>query len=76
MRVGVFVTIFYETDVPDDPSCYEGAATPEERIEKERQYLTEGGDYLFQALQHEPHTVKVQMGPVGSSLVQGAERDG
>jgi hypothetical protein len=30
--------IEYETDIPDDPECYEGAKTPEARLEKEREY--------------------------------------
>lgn len=68
MRAKVTVHIEFETEVTDDPDCYEGADTPAARMAKEQEYLSEDGDYLFQALQMVPHRADVKVTPVDSDL--------
>lgn len=68
MRAKFKVTIEYEGDIVDDPQCYEGASTPQERVEKEREYLAEDGDYLFQTMAMLKHTTDVEITPIDSDL--------
>lgn len=64
MKALVKLFITYETDIPDDPECYEGAKTRGARMRMEKEYLKEGGDYLLQALSVIPHDVKVRIEPI------------
>lgn len=64
MKVNVIIQIKYVTDIPDDPECYEGANTRKKRIAKEKEYLKEGGDYLFQTLACIPSEIKAKIEPV------------
>lgn len=68
MKANVKVTIEFVTDIPDDPESYEGADTPQARLEKEREYLAEDGDYLFQALAMTSHEAVVEIVPADSDL--------
>ena len=71
MKAQVNVSIAFVTDVRDDPESYEGAATPEARMAKEREYLEEAGDYLFQALSCLPHDIRVQIEPLADEDAKG-----
>jgi hypothetical protein len=66
MRAKVTIHIEYETVIPDDPDCYEGAETPGMRALKEQDYLAEGGDYLIQALQFVDHRINAKVEPIDS----------
>jgi hypothetical protein len=71
----VDVSISYETEVPDDPECYEGAATPEGRMGKEREYIEEGGDYLISELNSVHSVIKATVTQIehGSPDVMAAD---
>jgi hypothetical protein len=70
VKVRVDVAISYETEVPDDPECYEGAATPEGRMGKEREYIEAGGDYLISELNSVDSVIKATVTPIEHGTVQ------
>lgn len=72
MRAKVTVHIEFETEVHDDPECYEGAETPAARMAKEQEYLAEDGDYLLQALAVTSHQINVKVTPINEGGCGGS----
>lgn len=64
MKAKCKIVIEYESEISEDPDVYEGAATPEARLEKEREYLLETDrDYLMQTLSCIAYTLDVEITP-------------
>jgi hypothetical protein len=47
MFAKIRVIVEFEADLSDDPESYEGAATPQARMAKEKEYIENDGDCLI-----------------------------